>query len=149
MAPDTHFQIYMFNEETVPVIEGTENVWLEVGEGNTLGEAVRTLRKTPPSGGTNLQAAFRVISDMVPRPDTVYVLTDSLPTQGDRATNNQFVTGPERQRLFREAVSEVPSGIPVNILLYPMEGDFNAPVSFWKLAFDTGGSFMSVSTDWP
>ncbi|MEM8983736.1 MAG: VWA domain-containing protein [Pseudomonadota bacterium] len=149
MRPDTQFQIYMFNETTEPVVEGTEGVWLDVGEGNTLGEAVRTLRKTPPEGGTNLQEALRTISNMVPRPDTVFVLTDSLPTQGDRRSKGGFVTGPERLRLFREAVREVPSGIPINVLLYPMEGDYNAPVEFWMLAYNSGGSFMSVSKDWP
>ncbi|MEO0578625.1 MAG: VWA domain-containing protein [Pseudomonadota bacterium] len=149
MRPETQFQVYMFNEEPEPVIEGTDGVWLEVGEGNTLGEVVRTLRRTPPEGGTNLQAAFRVIEKMVPRPDTVFLLTDSMPTQGDRGPSGNFVTGPERLRLFREAARDVPSGIPINILLYPMEGDYNAPVEFWMLAYASGGSMMSVSTDWP
>ena len=149
LGQETQFQVYMFNDEVEPVIKGTDGVWLNVAEGNTLGEAVRTLRRTPPEGGTNLQAALRVIGTMVPRPDTVFLLTDSMPTRGDREPNGRFVTGPERLRLFREAVREIPSGIPVNVLLYPMEGDFNAPVEFWMLAYNTGGSLMSISKDWP
>jgi hypothetical protein len=46
-------------------------------------------------------------------------------------------------------VRELPSGIPVNIMLFPMEGDFDAPISFWSLALTSGGSFLTVSRDWP
>jgi len=60
-----------------------------------------------------------------------------------------MVTGQERLRFHYEAEAVVPSGIPVNILLYPMEGDYNAAIAYWLLAYRTGGSFMSVSEDWP
>jgi len=39
--------------------------------------------------------------------------------------------------------------VPINIMLYPMEGDLNAPISYWSLALTSGGSFVSVSRDWP
>ncbi len=146
----TQFQVYAFNETAKPVIEGSDGVWLQVGGGNSLNETIRELRKTVPTGGTHLQNALRVISAMNPRPDNVYLLIDSLPTQGDRTTSSQrFVSGVERQRLLNDAMRELPSGIPVNILLYPMEGDYAAPIEYWKLAYRTGGSFMSVSQDWP
>ena len=60
------------------------------------------------------------------------------------------MVGPsERLNLFRSAVRELPSGVPVNIMLFPMEGDFDAPISFWSLALTTNGSFLTVSRDWP
>jgi hypothetical protein len=55
----------------------------------------------------------------------------------------------ERLNLFYGATRELPSGIPVNVMLFPMEGDFEAPVSFWSLALTSNGSFMTVSRDWP
>ena len=59
-------------------------------------------------------------------------------------------TGLERYlNIFSRATRQLPSGIPVNIMLFPMEGDFEAPISFWSLALVTGGSFMTVSRDWP
>src|SRR5690606_38361671 len=64
-------------------------------------------------------------------------------------TERGMVTGQERLRYHYEAEALVPSGIPVNILLYPMEGDYNAAIAYWLLAYRTGGSFMSVSEDWP
>jgi len=44
---------------------------------------------------------------------------------------------------------ELPGGVPVNILLYPLEGDYEASILYWSLAFETGGSMISVSRDWP
>ena len=143
------FQVYTFNETVQPVVKGSEGVWLQVGKGTKIGEVVRTLRTTVPNGGTNLEEALKIIGTMKPRPDNVFLLVDSLPTKGGRSTSRRFVTGIERQRLLNDAVRRLPSGIPVNVLLYPMEGDYAAPIEYWKLAFRSGGSFMSISKDWP
>ena len=50
---------------------------------------------------------------------------------------------------FDQAFDGLPRGIPVNVLLYPMEGDPMASSSFWQLAMATQGSFLSLSEDWP
>ena len=60
-----------------------------------------------------------------------------------------MVTGAERLRYHYAAIDQVPSGVPVNILLYPMEGDYFASIAYWLLAYQTGGAFMSISKDWP
>jgi len=147
--PDAKFQIYTFNEAAEPVLDGSDGVWLEVGDGLKLGEAIRRLRITVPQGGTNLQAAYEVIGKMSPRPDNVFLLVDSLPTRGNRPPARRTISGPQRQALHARAVREVPSGVPINIMLFPMEGDYAAPIEFWKLAYRTRGSFMSISKDWP
>jgi hypothetical protein len=68
----------------------------------------------------------------------------------EAATTNQRTVGAnERLNIFARATRELPSGIPVNIMLFPMEGDFDAPISFWSLALTTNGSFLTVSRDWP
>ena len=59
------------------------------------------------------------------------------------------VSGKKRLGYFNDAVDDLPSGIPVNIILYPMEGDPVAAVSFWKLAKNSRGSFFCPSKDWP
>ena len=51
--------------------------------------------------------------------------------------------------LHNKAVRKLPRGVPVNILLYPLEGDYEAPILYWILAYRSGGSFISVSKDWP
>jgi len=147
--PTSKFQIYRFNTETKPVLEGTEGTWLDVGDGEELEEAIRLLRRTVPEKGTNMLDAFRVIQSLNPPPDNVILLVDGLPTMNAPNTKRGMVTGQERLRYYYEAEAEIPSGIPMNILLYPMEGDYNAGIAYWLLAHRTGGSFMSVSKDWP
>ena len=146
---DSKFQIYTFNNVAKPVLKGSDNIWLEVGDGNQLDEAVRVLRRTVPENGTNLSGAFDVIDKLNPRPDNVILLIDSLPTMNAPETDRGMIGGQERLRFYYEARDKVPSGVPVNVLLYPMEGDYNAAVAYWLLAYGTGGSFMSISKDWP
>ena len=147
--PTSKFQIYTFNNEPKPVLKGSEGIWLEVGDGKQLDEAIRVLRRTVPENGTNTRDAFSVITSLNPRPDNVIMLVDSLPTMNEPDTERGMVTGQERLRFHYEAEAGIPSGIPVNILLYPMEGDYNAAIAYWLLAYRTGGSFMSISKDWP
>ena len=146
---DDQYQIYMFNNVTEPVIRGTEGVWLTAGDGVQLSEAIRVLRRTAPKNGTNMHSAFAVAKSLSPRPDNIILLVDGMPTM-EAATTDRDVVGPsERLNIFSRATRELPSGIPVNVMLFPMEGDFDAPISFWSLALTTGGSFLTVSRDWP
>jgi hypothetical protein len=77
------------------------------------------------------------------------LITDGLPTLSDRGSNNALVTPSERIELYEEALEELPRGIPVNIVLLPLEGDPSAAAAFWQLAQYTQGSFITPSKDWP
>jgi len=147
--PESKFQIYTFNTEAKPVLEGSEDIWLEVGDGTQLDEAIRKLRRTVPENGTNMLAAYDVINNLNPPPDNVLLLVDSLPTTDQLEPERGMVTGAERLRFHYDAIDVIPSGVPVNILLYPMEGDYQASIAYWLLAYGTGGSYMSISKDWP
>lgn len=147
--PESKFQVYTFNTEAKPVLKGSEGVWLEVGDGEQLSEAIRQLRRTVPQNGTNMLDAYKVVTSLNPRPDNVILLVDGLPTMNSKETDAGFVTGQQRLKYHYEAEAEIPSGVPVNVLLYPMEGDYNAAIAYWILAYRTGGSFMSISKDWP
>lgn len=149
LNPESKFQIYMFNTEARPAVKGSDGIWLDMSDGNQIDEAIKTLRRAPPENGTNLQAAFRVIKQLTPPPDNVILITDGLPTMQDSATTRTMISARERFLLHAQAVREIPSGVPINILLFPMEGDYDAAVAFWALANTTSGSFISVSRDWP
>jgi hypothetical protein len=149
IRPGTEFQIYMFNNTVEPVIKGSGGTWLTASDNTQLDEAIRVLQHTVPMNGTNMQAAFAAARDLDPRPDNIIILVDGLPTMKDTTTNQRTISGRQRVRLFSDAVRELPGGVPINILLYPLEGDYEAPILYWVLAFDTGGSMISVSRDWP
>lgn len=147
--PGSEFQMYMFNNEVEPVIKGSEGVWLKADDATQLDEAMRVLRRTAPEGGTNMKAAMGIVLSMTPPPDNIILLVDGLPTMDGPTSNRRTVSGQDRARLFTNALRELPSNIPVNVFLYPLEGDFEAPFLYWLLAYRSGGSLISVSKDWP
>ncbi len=149
LPADSHFQIYTFNVRSTPVIEGSEGRWLEASAPNVLNDAVEKLDEIVPAGGTSLHHAFAAIRSMDPPPDNIYLLTDGLPTQGEEPSNRTTVTPTERLRHFRNALGQLPSRVPINVVLFPMEGDPDAAQIFWTLAQRTGGSMLSPSRDWP
>jgi hypothetical protein len=143
------FQVYTFNESAGPLIAGTNGTWLNAGEVDKLNQTVARMRKLVPQKGTSLLNAFNAISEMKPAPDNIFLLSDSLPTMGAKKPWGKRVSGKKRLRLFNAAIRRLPSRVPVNIILYPMEGDPFAASAFWKLAKDTRGSFFCPSKDWP
>ncbi len=147
--PSSRYQIYAFNTAAISTVTGTEGRWLEVGDRRQLEQAVAGLRRLVPQGGTSLEAAFRDIRRLEPEPDNIFLITDGLPTQGLQAPHSATVSGRERLALFRRAVDALPAGVPVNVILAPMEGDAMAAPAFWELAQTSAGAFVSPSRDWP
>jgi len=148
MPEDSQYQIYTFNS-TAKSIGNDDGIWKNTKDKSSLDSSIRELKNTVPTGGTSLIKAFEVIKDFKKFPDNIFLITDGLPTQGHKKQKNMTVTASDRMKLFQESLKELPSRIPVNILLFPMEGDPFAAASYWKLAISTNGSFMSPSRDWP
>ena len=48
-----------------------------------------------------------------------------------------------------DAVRSIPRRLPVNVMLFPMDGDPEAAGYFWELAVASGGSLLTPSRDWP
>ena len=147
----TQFQMYAFDTNARPLVEGSDGRWLSARDAAQIEAALRALRKTAPVGGTSLHNAFTVIGRLTPAPDNVILITDGLPTQGDRPPLiRKLVTMEEREDLMQAAVRSLPPAPPpVSIVLLPMEGDPAAPLYFWRLARSTGGGFLSPAKDWP
>jgi Mg-chelatase subunit ChlD len=147
----TQFQVYAFDTNARPLVEGSDGRWLNMKDSGQIALALKGLRNTAPSGGTSLQNAFAVIGRLAPAPDNVILITDGLPTQGDKPPLiRRLVTAEEREDLMKEAVRSLPPATPpISIVLLPMEGDPSAPIYFWRLARMTGGGFLSPAKDWP
>ncbi len=143
------YQIYAFSSEVSAVLPDTLDDWLEIDNREELDSAIENMRQVIPEGPTNLENAFQAVSRMAPHPDNIILITDGLPTQGSRGNRGNTITGKQRERLFAQSLRALPVGIPVNVILAPLEGDPMAASSFWKLAIATGGSFLSPSRDWP
>ena len=143
------YQVITFNTAAAPALADTRGKWLEVADQARLDAVSAALRKLTPSGGTSLHNAFAALQTLSPVPDNIFQITDGLPTQGAAAPRGTKINGADRQRLYREAVKQLPRNVPVNIILEPLEGDPMAASEFWQLAQVSGGSFLSPSRDWP
>jgi hypothetical protein len=146
---DSRYQIFTFAVEAKPLVPDTGGQWLETRDRQRLDAAVARLRQVVPSDGTSLQLAFAAIKTLSPLPDNVILITDGLPTQGATPPRAATVTGKQRLQLYNRSLREVPSRLPINVILLPMEGDPLAASAFWQLAIATGGSYLSPAEDWP
>lgn len=146
---DARFQVYTFNTDANPVLSGSAGKWLMTSDTKQVAAVITGLRETIPGDGTSLWHAFSVARTFTSRPDNILLITDSLPTQGKNRPAGTTVSSSERVKLFSAATRTLPSGIPVNTILMPMEGDAWAAASYWRLAVDTRGSFLTPARDWP
>ncbi|MDG1025705.1 MAG: VWA domain-containing protein [Gammaproteobacteria bacterium] len=145
----SRYQIWEFNEELESVLSVDRDSWQEVADRDQLNTAIDNVKQIVPENGTNLEQVFKAVANMSPRPDNIFLITDGLPTLSDRGSRDALVTPSQRIELYEEAIEELPQGIPVNVMLLPLEGDPSAAAAYWQLAQYTSGSFISPSEDWP
>ena len=149
LPPSSKFQIYTFNETARPLLEKSKGAWLDAGDADQLQRAGENMHRLVPEKGTSFLNAFKAIKEMKPAPDNIFLLSDSLPTMGSSKPWRTRVSSKKRLSLFHDATQTLPARVPVNIILYPMEGDPLAADAFWRLARKTRGSFFSPSENWP
>ena len=145
----SQYQIWSFNRSYASIIPETEGIWLEAADREQLNVAIENVKNLVPQNGTNMTQIFRAVANMSPPPDNIFLITDGLPTLGDRNNSDSLVTPSERLELFEEAVEELSPGTPINVILMPLEGDPSAAAAYWQLAQYTKGSFLTPSQDWP
>ena len=149
LPPSSRYQVYIFNAEATPVSPDTDGIWLDAADSLALETSVRDLSNHVPNSGTSLVNAFSVLADFDDQPDNIFLLTDGLPTMGERAPKKLRVTPSQRRKYFNLALTKIPAGISVNTILFPFDGDPEAAALYWKLALDTDGAFIAPSRDWP
>ena len=149
LPPESTLQVYWFNTKPFSLLPEHASNWTPATDTKAIGELITNLNNTIPRNGTSLVNAFSVVKSLRSRPDNILLITDGLPTQGSKRPSNSTVSGEQRIKFFEQAIKTLPPRIPVNTLLFPMEGDPMAAVLYWKLAVDTGGSFLTPSSDWP
>jgi hypothetical protein len=147
LPADAEFSLQAFNTGVNDLTHG--GGWIATKNKAVVDQTLENLYQLVPQGGTSLHSAFVAASKMQPQPDNIFLIVDGLPTQGPQPDKKARVSSAERVRLYQAALSQLPRNIPVNIILFPMEGDPLATPLYWVLAQDSGGSFLSPSKDWP
>ena len=149
MPPSVQVQVMTFNTSPEKVLELDHSDYASVADPEELDQLFEGLAEVVPGDGTSLVNAFQAIGQLEPRPDNLFLITDGLPTQGAEPPRRATITGRDRERLFSSALEALPNNLPVNVVLFPFEGDPTAAAAFWRLALATNGSFLSPSKDWP
>jgi hypothetical protein len=145
---DSQFQIYAFNADSKSVVDGTSGQWIDVSNAKDLERAVDAVKAAIPAGGTSLLNLATAAAALSPAPDNIYLVTDGLPTLGKSASHEGTISGKQRLELFREATKHFPK-VPINVIMFPLEGDPLASSSYWDLAQSTTGAYLVPSKDWP
>ncbi len=145
---DSRVKVALFSRQVRFLGQGSGK-WTSMKDRGGLGRIMDELASAVPKGGTDLLQAFSAASSMRPAPDNIILLTDGLPTMAGGRPRSGKVGSDKRVQLFKKAVEKLPRSVPVNTILFPLEGDPMAPSMFWKLAVKTRGSFLTPSRDWP
>ncbi|MEA3546213.1 MAG: VWA domain-containing protein [Thermodesulfobacteriota bacterium] len=149
VPPSSSLRIISFATRPKSLAEGASTGWIAAVDNTKVNGMIKRLNQIVPGGGTSLENVFAAAASLSPRPDNIVLLTDGLPTQGKDRPRRTTVSGEQRVKLFERAIKKLPRNVPVNTILFPMEGDPLAAALFWKLAVDTRGSFFTPTSDWP
>jgi hypothetical protein len=136
--------------------------WMKASDPSSLPSILSDLNALIPEGGTNLQLGLQAVNKFAP--SNLYVITDGLPTKGESRYKslNPFascssllgtsstISGECRVKLFQQTITEsARSGIQVDVLLLPIEGDPDAVNQYWYWTATTGGLVISPAGNWP
>lgn len=147
------YAVIGFNNQSS--ILSPNNSWLPASNTADLAVTIRNIASLSPSGGTNLEAGIKEALNLSPKPTSIYIVTDGLPTNGsDTCSQRSSVTPVCRKTLMRKASrvlsTAFPRGeVPVNTILLPMTGDPDAQSLFWGWANTSKGIVLSPSKSWP
>lgn len=149
LAPDTNFQILLFNDDTIPLLPDRGEGWISRGDRSGVQQSLTKLRLVVPKGSANLERAFNHVRYMPTLPDAIVLITDGLPTASESSPASDSTDDDTRMLYLRQAVRQLPPRIPVSTILFPTSGDPGAPALYWELAGFTKGALVSPSADWP
>ncbi len=149
LQPGAKVQAYAFNETPTSLFDN-QSAWVSATDKAALDRATARLRRLVPDKGTSLINAFAIAATLDPKPDNIFLITDGLPTQGEKPPPEvESVRSERRVKFMTDTIRALPPKVPVNVMLLPMDGDPNATGFFWQMALASRGSMLTLAEDWP
>ncbi len=146
LPKDAQYQVWGFSKKYSPVISSRS--WMNASNEEDMRKVIEAVGRWVPKDGTRLDKMLNKVKNMRPAPDTVYIITDGLPTQGSSWFKKSKVSPEKRKEFFLEATTKIM--FPrFNVVLLPLEGDPEAAGLYWRFAMRTGGQFLAPSKEWP
>ncbi len=139
--------------------------WQIKGEAGADRRAIdAALARITPDGPTNLKQVFEAAARLIPKPRQVLILTDGYPTMpgtrrlgrpggcpSSRRGGTPILSPKCRQDIFMDAVEVVGNRlteVPIDVILYPLEGDAHAVHGYWLLSALSGGRMLTPAKGW-
>ncbi len=149
LSQPEYFQTFVFSTAAEPIAPAEHGGWARLGDRSAVQAAADGIEAWTPRGGANFEEAFTALARLDPLPDNIILIIDGLPTQGRRAPPGVEVDEPTRRQMLNDAVARLPPNVPVNVILFPNDGDPNAALEWWRVAIRSNGSFICPAPDWP
>ncbi len=164
------FQLFTYAQDLrdldgATIEPGTALGWRIKDERRTNAKAVDdALAPLLPSGPTDLKQVFEVAAKLNPKPRQLVILTDGFPTlPGDKPLGSlrgcrgssrgaKPILSPTcRASIYLDAVGVVEqrlADVPIDVLLYPLDGDADAVRGYWLLTALSGGRLLTPAEGW-
>ena len=154
----SRYQLITYSDKPTLHTQG----WVSAEE--MLTEIINAWNGVAPTGATNLELALDMASKRTSDLNSIYIITDGLPTQASTSTRLrnvrscgisvgrgiQNVSGECREALFEDSIKalNIPAAV-VNVVLLPFEGDPMAAPHYWQWAVSSRGRIFSPDKNWP
>jgi len=127
--------------------------------GSVLQTMLADLGKVIPNGGTNLRIGLDTLMQANPLIDSIYLITDGLPTLGESLRSRQCASITSRKTISAQCRKEMGEktltyfvgkhpGTKFSTILLPIEGDPYASSTYWNMTWATGGKMLSPALEW-
>ena len=165
------FQVFTFAEDLrdldggIVKREGALGWRVKAGSHADSKRVADALAENAPRGPTDLKQVFEAAARLNPKPKQVLILTDGFPTlpgtnrlgslQGCRGSSKgaKPVLSPAcRASVYLDAVEVVErrlANVPIDVILYPLDGDADAVRGYWLLTALSGGRLLTPAEGWP
>ena len=167
---DSRYKVLFFSEQVYDVYgkelrKGTLR-W-DKKESEDLKTFSQLVNNFHPMAGTNLELALQYMQTLAPRPNKVLIITDGLPNQlqtkrfakaltmkgcnrksfSPEGTTSAICRGSIAIETFAEHADRL-NGVPIDIILLPLDGDSMAVRFYSLVASAAGGRLLTPSRDW-
>lgn len=114
-----------------------------------------------PDGGTNLKNVLEAVSQLVPKPKRILLITDGLPNKIEKrgdlrgcppfSATVRMVSGDCRTSIALaslDTLSKKLARVPIDVVLLPLEGDPRAVRVYSLISGISSGRLITPSSDW-
>ena len=156
LPDNSEVAVVAFSESAKALNQGK---WVKSRDAKGIQQLFNEIGDLIPTGATNLEAGLNAVTTHLSKSTHVYIITDGLPTKGERPYRvyskclrvRHTVSGECRLNIFETAIDSFVKRRKnvINVILLPLEGDPDAAHAYWRLAAVTGGLLLSPATGWP